>query len=64
MSRVARRIWRKIDRMLLADRSYSFLFEPDTTGEVVSLGGETHGFVPLRTTLSALQRSKFAGSVS
>jgi DNA polymerase-3 subunit epsilon len=39
-----RAIRRTIDRVLLADRSYAFLFEPDATGEVVSLDCETSGF--------------------
>jgi len=33
-----------IDRLLLADQSYAFLFEPDRSGEVVSLDCETTGF--------------------
>jgi DNA polymerase-3 subunit epsilon len=36
-----------IDRLLLADQSYAFLFEPDRSGEVVSLDCETTGFNPL-----------------
>jgi DNA polymerase-3 subunit epsilon len=37
----------RIDRLLLADQSYAFLFEPDRSGEVVSLDCETTGFNPL-----------------
>ena len=61
MSRVARKIWCKIDRMLLADRSYSFLFEPDTTGEVVSLDCETTGFDPLADDVISIAAIKIRG---
>jgi DNA polymerase-3 subunit epsilon len=37
---------RKIDRLVLRDRSFSFLFEEDRSGEVVSLDCETTGFDP------------------
>jgi DNA polymerase-3 subunit epsilon len=37
---------RTLDRLVLRDRSYRFLFEPDKTGEVVSLDCETTGFDP------------------
>jgi DNA polymerase III subunit epsilon len=39
-----RQIRRTIDRILLADRAYSFLFEPNPLDEVVSLDCETTGF--------------------
>jgi DNA polymerase III subunit epsilon len=37
----------RIDRLLLADQRYAFLFEADKSGEVVSLDCETTGFNPL-----------------
>jgi DNA polymerase III subunit epsilon len=39
-----RTIRRGIDRSLLLDSAYMFLFEPDQSGEVVSLDCETNGF--------------------
>jgi DNA polymerase-3 subunit epsilon len=37
---------RKIDRLVLRDRSFRFLFDEDKSGEVVSLDCETTGFDP------------------
>ena len=37
---------RRIDRLVLHDRSFRFLFEADRSGEVVSLDCETTGFDP------------------
>src|SRR5262249_59385555 len=34
----------KIERWLLADQRYAFLFQPDASGELVSLDCETTGF--------------------
>jgi len=47
MSAMTRALWRTLDPLLLADRGYGFLFEPDQSGEVVSLDCETSGFHPL-----------------
>jgi DNA polymerase-3 subunit epsilon len=44
MSAASRALWRNIGPLLLADRSYRFLFEPDRSGELVSLDCETTGF--------------------
>jgi DNA polymerase III subunit epsilon len=61
MSRVARKIWRKIDRLLLADSNYSFLFESDTTGEVVSLDCETTGLDTLADDVISIAAIKIRG---
>jgi DNA polymerase-3 subunit epsilon len=39
-------IRRTVDRIVLTDRSYRFLFREDDSGEVVSLDCETTGFDP------------------
>jgi DNA polymerase-3 subunit epsilon len=44
MSAISRALWRGIGPWLLADSSYRFLFEPDSTSELVSLDCETTGF--------------------
>jgi DNA polymerase-3 subunit epsilon len=51
----------RIDRLLLADRRYGFLFEPDKSGELVSLDCETTGFDPLADDVISVAAIKIHG---
>jgi DNA polymerase-3 subunit epsilon len=51
----------KIDRLLLADQHYAFLFHPDKSGEVVSLDCETTGFNPLADDVISIAAVKIRG---
>jgi len=57
-----RKIRSGIDRTLLADKSYSFLFERDDTGEVVSLDCETTGFNTVADDVISIAAIKIRGS--
>ena len=57
-----RGILRTIDRVLLADRSYAFLFEPDRSGEVVSLDCETSGFDTLADDVISIAAIRIRGT--
>jgi len=57
-----RKIRSGIDRILLADKSYSFLFEQDDTGEVVSLDCETTGFNTVADDVISIAAIKIRGS--
>jgi DNA polymerase-3 subunit epsilon len=57
-----RRIRRAIDHLLLADRNYGFLFEPDETDEVVSIDCETSGFDILADDVVSIAAIKIRGS--
>jgi DNA polymerase III subunit epsilon len=52
----------KIDRLLLADRSYAFLFQPDESGEIVSLDCETTGFDTLADDVISIAAIKIRGT--
>jgi DNA polymerase-3 subunit epsilon len=51
----------RIDRLLLADHRYAFLFEADESGEVVSLDCETTGFNPLADDVISIAAVKIRG---
>jgi DNA polymerase III subunit epsilon len=51
----------KIDRLLLADPSYAFLFGADESGEFVSLDCETTGFDPLADDVISIAAVKIRG---
>jgi len=55
-------IRRKIDRLLLADQSYAFLFEREEADEVVSLDCETSGFNILADDVVSIAAIKIRGS--
>jgi DNA polymerase III subunit epsilon len=55
-------IRRNIDRLLLADQSYAFLFERGETGELVSLDCETSGFNILADDVISIAAIKIRGS--
>ena len=57
-----RRIRSGIDRFLLADRTYSFLFGRDNSGEVVALDCETSGFDTLADDVISIAAIKIRGS--
>ena len=52
----------KIDRLLLADRNYAFLFQPDKSGEIVSLDCETTGFNPMADDVISIAAVKISGT--
>ena len=52
----------KIDRLLLADRNYAFLFQPDKSGEIVSLDCETTGFNPMADDVISIAAVKIHGT--
>jgi DNA polymerase-3 subunit epsilon len=52
----------KIDRLLLADRNYAFLFQPDKSGEIVSLDCETTGFNPMADDVISIAAVKIRGT--
>lgn len=54
-------IRRQIDRQLLLDRSYAFLFDADETGEVVSLDCETTGFNVLTDDIVSIAAIRIRG---
>jgi DNA polymerase III subunit epsilon len=62
MSAISRALWRTIDPLLLADRNYRYLFEPDQSGELVSLDCETSGFDPLADDVISIAAVKIRGS--
>ena len=62
MPALSRAIWRNIGPWLLADTSYRFLFEPDRTGELVSLDCETTGFDYLADDVISIAAIKVRGS--
>jgi DNA polymerase-3 subunit epsilon len=51
----------RIDRLLLADQRYAFLFEADEPGELVSLDCETTGFDPLADDVISIAAVKIRG---
>lgn len=51
----------RIDRLLLADQRYAFLFQPDTSGELVSLDCETTGFNALADDVISIAAVKIRG---
>jgi DNA polymerase-3 subunit epsilon len=55
-------IRQKIDRLLLADRRYAFLFQPDKSGEIVSLDCETTGFNWLADDVISIAAVKIRGT--
>jgi len=57
-----RKIRSGIDRILLADKSYSFLFERDDSGEVVSLDCETTGLNTVADDVISIAAIKIRGS--
>src|SRR5215813_2989652 len=57
-----RGIRRGIDRLLLADSAYRFLFEPDRSGEVVSLDCETTGFSVLSDDVISVAAVRIRGT--
>jgi DNA polymerase-3 subunit epsilon len=57
-----RSLRRHIDRILLSDRSYDFLFRRDDGGEVVSLDCETSGFSILADDVVSIAAIKIRGS--
>ena len=57
-----RALRRRIDRVLLSDRSYDFLFRPDDGGEVVSLDCETSGFSILADDVISIAAIRIRGS--
>ena len=66
-----RKIRSGIDRILLADKSYSFLFERDASGEVISLDCETTGFdtvaddvISIAAIIAACLRMRIQGRVN
>ncbi|MTW18239.1 3'-5' exonuclease [Rhodoplanes serenus] len=59
---ILRRSRALIDRMLLADRSYDFLFHPDDSGEVVSVDCETSGFNILADDIVSIAAIKIRGN--
>ncbi|RAI45409.1 3'-5' exonuclease [Rhodoplanes roseus] len=61
-SEILRRSRALFDRMLLADNAYAFLFEPDETGEVVSLDCETSGFNILADDVISIAAIKIRGN--
>jgi DNA polymerase III subunit epsilon len=52
----------KIDRLLLADRNYAFLFQPNKSGEIVSLDCETTGFNPMADDVISIAAVKIRGT--
>ena len=52
----------KIDRLLLADRNYAFLFQPNKSGEIVSLDCETTGFNPMADDVISIAAVKILGT--
>ena len=62
MSALSRALWRKIGPVLLADHRYRFLFEPDDSGEVVSLDCETTGFNYVADDVISIAAIKIRGS--
>ena len=52
----------KIDCLLLADRNYAFLFQPDKSGEIVSLDCETTGFNPMADDVISIAAVKIRGT--
>ena len=57
-----RAIRRGLDRLLLADRNYAFLFASDRSGEVVSLDCETSGFSILADDVISIAAVRIRGS--
>ena len=51
----------RIDRLLLADQRYAFLFKPDTSGELISLDCETTGFNALADDVISIAAVKIRG---
>jgi len=51
----------KIERWLLADQRYAFLFQPDASGELVSLDCETTGFNALADDVISIAAVKIRG---
>jgi DNA polymerase III subunit epsilon len=52
----------KISRLLLADRRYAFLFEPDKSGEIISLDCETTGFDTMADDVISIAAVKISGT--
>ncbi len=53
---------RRVDRMLLRDPAFAFLFEPDTTGELVALDTETTGLDPWVDDIVSIAAVKIRGN--
>ncbi len=58
---VFRKLRAAFDRLLLADNAYAFLFQPDDSGEVVSLDCETSGFNILADDVVSIAAIKIRG---
>ena len=52
---------RTVDRIALRDRSYAWLFSPDTSDEVVSVDCETTGFDPWHDDIVSIAAVKIRG---
>ena len=61
-SEILRRLRSSLDTLLLADTRYAFLFNPDQSGEVVSLDCETSGFDILADDIISIAAIKIRGS--
>jgi DNA polymerase III subunit epsilon len=62
MPSLLRRLWSRVDRLLLRDRAFSFLFEPDESGEVVSFDCETSGFNVMSDDIVSIAAVKIRGN--
>lgn len=59
---IIRKVRRLIDRMSLRDRQFDFLFDENTTGEVVSVDCETTGFDPWVDDVISIAAIKIRGN--
>ena len=55
-------VGRLINRISLSDRNYAFLFQPDKSGEIVSLDCETTGFNPMADDVISIAAVKIRGT--
>lgn len=61
-SELLRRARAKLDRLLLRDKAFRFLFEPDRSGELVSFDCETSGFDILADDVISIAAIKIRGN--